>query len=150
MGFRLSAVKDGVAEKSIEHHGTPVRRRSGMRQLGVIALVAGAIWACSRDDGTKMVTGGHELPAPEMASPDEKIEMRVREALANDPSVATHAERIQVEMQDGVVILRGPVADEDERGAVARAAESVVGEDWVRDELQIIGSELGGTAPRGE
>jgi osmotically-inducible protein OsmY len=118
-----------------------------MRILSCFALIAAAILACSRDEGTKMVTGGHELPAPEIVAPDDEIEMRVREALANDPGVGIHSERIQVEIHGGVVTLRGSVADEDERAAVTRAARSVVGEGQVRDELKVVGSQVGGISP---
>lgn len=60
---------------------------------------------------------------------------RVRQALENDPDV--RGERILVEVDEGTIVLRGHVIDEEEHEKAVEAALRELGEDRVRDLLAV-------------
>jgi len=74
-------------------------------------------------------------------SDDDEISARVREALRADSSTSQYAGKIAITARDGVVILRGVVADLVDSDNLLAVAEYVDGVDEVVDELRVRGLE---------
>ena len=70
---------------------------------------------------------------------DDEVSERVREALRADALTTEYADRLDVETDGRVVILRGAVADLDDEDAIVAAAECVSGVSQVIDELEVAG-----------
>jgi hypothetical protein len=68
---------------------------------------------------------------------DDEVSERVRDALRADAVTTDYAERLDVETDGRVVILRGTVADLDDEDAVVAAAGRVSGVSQVIDELEV-------------
>ncbi len=64
---------------------------------------------------------------------------RVRDALRADASTSLYADRVRIDTEGGVVVLRGEVEDVDDTDAIASVAEQVEGVTEVRDELRVRG-----------
>ncbi len=76
------------------------------------------------------------LPAlAQKNNPDDEVYDQVRRKLANDPDVKGGA--IEVEVQDGVVTLRGKVREEKQKIKAERITKKVKGVKKVVNELQI-------------
>ena len=95
-------------------------------QRVLVALVLATTPAC----------GAGQLRMPSAAAPpdDNTIAVRVRTSLANAPAV--HASGIQVEVAQGVVVLKGAVPDQSEVTAAIAAARAVSGVKDVKSELK--------------
>jgi hypothetical protein len=72
---------------------------------------------------------------------DDEMSARVREALRADSTTAGLADRIAIEVRDGVVTLRGEVNDLVDSDNLLAVAEYVDGVDEVLDELRVRGLE---------
>lgn len=69
---------------------------------------------------------------------DIAITQKIRKAVIADKSLSTYAHNVKIITRHGVVTLKGPVASEDEKQAVANKAESVVGSaDKVHNQLTV-------------
>ena len=72
---------------------------------------------------------------------DDEVVARVREALRADSSTTQYADRLAIEATDGVVTVRGVVADLVDSDNILAVAEYVDGVDEVVDELRVRGIE---------
>jgi osmotically-inducible protein OsmY len=72
---------------------------------------------------------------------DDEVGARVREALRADSSTTQYAGKIAITARDGVVTLRGEVADLVDSDNLLAVAEYVDGVDEVVDELRVRGLE---------
>ena len=72
---------------------------------------------------------------------DDEMRARVREALRADSSTTQYASKIAIAARDGVVTLRGEVADLVDSDNLLAVAEYVDGVDEVVDELRVRGLE---------
>ena len=72
---------------------------------------------------------------------DDEVVARVREALRADSSTTQYADRLAIEATDGVVTVRGTVADLVDSDNILAVAEYVDGVDEVVDELRVRGLE---------
>jgi hypothetical protein len=68
---------------------------------------------------------------------DDEINARVREAIRADSSTTAYADRIAIEVTDGVVTLRGMVEDLDDSDNLIAVAQYVEGVIDVDDQLRI-------------
>lgn len=70
--------------------------------------------------------------------PDVAITRAIRQAIVKDKNLSTYAHNVKIVTRDGSVTLKGPVATEDEKQAVASKAEAVVGSaDKVDNQLTV-------------
>ena len=72
------------------------------------------------------------------AAADVEITRSIRKTLVDDDSLGTNAQNVKVITVDGVVTLRGPVANADEQARVVAIAKEAAGPDRVLSELQVI------------
>ena len=73
----------------------------------------------------------------EMNPSDRAITQRIRKAIHRDRSLSIHGRNIKIFIQDGKVILRGPVLSEEEKGNLEAKAISVAGQENVSNQLEV-------------
>lgn len=72
------------------------------------------------------------------AEADVEITRSIRKMLVDDDTLGTNAENVKVITVDGVVTLRGAVANADEQARIVAIAKEAAGVDRVLNELQVI------------
>jgi len=70
---------------------------------------------------------------------DRTVTQNVRRAIVGDKSLSTQAHNVKIITVDGVVTLRGPVKNEQERSAVVAKANKVAGVKRLDDQLDVAG-----------
>jgi len=73
-----------------------------------------------------------------MSRSDRALTQIIRKALHRDRSLSHEAHNIQIFMQNGKVMLRGPVRSEDEKSNVEGKAASAVGQENVTNQLEVV------------
>lgn len=68
---------------------------------------------------------------------DIAITQKIRRALTDDKALSTYAHNVKIITQDGVVNLKGPVRNAEEKKAVEGKASQVAGADKVKSQLEI-------------
>lgn len=68
---------------------------------------------------------------------DIAITQKIRRALTDDKNLSTYAHNVKIITQDGVVNLKGPVRNADEKKIVEDKATQVAGADKVKSQLEI-------------
>jgi osmotically-inducible protein OsmY len=68
---------------------------------------------------------------------DIDVTASIRRALMDDGKLSTNARNVKIITRDGVVTLRGPVENEQEKVTIARTAQSVAGVRRVDNQLEI-------------
>ena len=68
---------------------------------------------------------------------DIDVTATIRKALMDDGSLSTNARNVKIITRDGVVTLRGPVENAQEKVAIARTAQSVAGVRRIDNQLEI-------------
>jgi len=71
------------------------------------------------------------------AKADVQLAANVRSAIVKDKQLSTKAHNVKLVAMNGVVVLRGPVASEDEKARVGDIATSVSGVTRVDNQLDI-------------
>jgi hyperosmotically inducible periplasmic protein len=80
----------------------------------------------------------HVLPTDQSNKPEDLgLTRRVRQAVENDNHLSVEAKNIKIIAVDGVVWLRGPVKNHQEKLEIARTAHQIAGARNVRDELDV-------------
>lgn len=105
-------------------------------RLVVGLALAGGLVACSgapRTEHDGAVTSGDQSHA----KTDLSITQSVRRAVVADTGLSTNARDVKIVTSNGVVTLRGPVANASERLAVGATAQRVAGVSRVENELEI-------------
>jgi hyperosmotically inducible protein len=87
-----------------------------------------------RDRSPDSVTAGDQSES----EPDRTVTQQVRQALVADDSLSTNGKNVKVITIDGVVTLRGPVKDEQEKAKIAGKAQQVAGVKRVENQLEIV------------
>ncbi len=136
-----------------------------MKTMALVLAVAvlTAVGACSRDrnEGTARAQqapaakaqqaprdntavnvrdrGGDTLTAQDQSEnrADRTVTQEVRKAIVADDSLSTDAKNVKVITVDGVVTLRGPVANEQERNRVAAKVNGIAGVKRVNNQLEV-------------
>jgi hyperosmotically inducible periplasmic protein len=127
----------------------------GGRMMRTFAITAAAALLLTIPGGTRV--GGEPLttdqtrfaqderaPASREAAPsetatDRALTREIRQAITTDDSLSTSARNVTVITSGGVVTLRGPVANEQERNAVAAKAEGTTGVKRLDNQLEVAG-----------
>jgi len=83
---------------------------------------------------------GHDLTPLDQSSDEADVELTraIRERLVDDDTLGTNAQNVKVITVDGVVTLRGPVENANERARIMAIATEAAGLDRVQNELQVI------------
>jgi osmotically-inducible protein OsmY len=87
-----------------------------------------------RDRNDATLTPGDQA----QSAADRTITRDVRQAIVGDTELSTVAENVKIITVNGVVTLRGPVRNENEKTLIASKARSVAGVTRVDNELEII------------
>ncbi len=99
-------------------------------------------------DGIRVAagTGSSSLDEPydedhhdSFLSNEDEVSDRIREALRADAETSRYADRIGIDTEGSVVILRGVVDDIEDGDALAAVASIVTGVSEVRDETEVTG-----------
>lgn len=72
------------------------------------------------------------------AESDVELTRSIRKMLVDDDTLGTNAQNVKVITVDGMVTLRGPVANAAEQGRIVAIANDAAGVDRVVNELQVI------------
>jgi hyperosmotically inducible periplasmic protein len=68
---------------------------------------------------------------------DRTITQKIRQAIMNDSALSTNAKNIKIITINGVVTLRGPVANSQEKESIARKVNDVQGIVKVDNQLEV-------------
>jgi hyperosmotically inducible protein len=71
------------------------------------------------------------------AEADVKLTAKIRQALVKDKKLSTYAHNVKIIVENGQVVLKGPVKTEAEKQEVESKAGRIAGADHVRSELEI-------------
>ncbi len=72
---------------------------------------------------------------------DRTITQKIRQALTEDDTLSTNAKNIKIITINGVVTLRGPVNNDNEKQAIDKKAKSIQGVKRVDNFIEIVGIE---------
>ena len=70
---------------------------------------------------------------------DRTLTQRIRQAVVADKTLSTTAKNVKIITINGVVTLRGPVKNSQEKGMIEAKAQQIAGADKVNSQLEIIG-----------
>jgi osmotically-inducible protein OsmY len=87
-----------------------------------------------RDRSSDSVTAGDQSES----EADRTVTQQVRQALVADDSLSSNGKNVKVITIDGVVTLRGPVKDEQEKAKIAGKAQQIAGVKRVENQLEIV------------
>lgn len=68
---------------------------------------------------------------------DHDLSNEIREAIHQDTTLSSKAQKVKVETQNGQVTLRGPVGSEQEKEAIESKAAAIAGQGRVTNELTV-------------
>src|SRR3982074_1310118 len=68
---------------------------------------------------------------------DLALTQKIRQEVVKDGSLSMNAKNIKIIVRDGKVMLRGPVASQQEKDTIATKAGEVAGKDKVDNQLEI-------------
>lgn len=125
-----------------------------MKKILLLAGISLALIACDRQDRTHTVTVNEDAdnsgqnvrdrdsktktPLDQSESEaDRKITQKIRQALISDSALSMNAKNVKVITIHGVVTLRGPVANAQEKEIIARKANEIQGVTRVDNQLEI-------------
>jgi hyperosmotically inducible protein len=90
--------------------------------------------ASSKQNGDE---AGPTADQQKMSPADRTLTQKIRKALHRDRSLSHDAHNIRIFMQNGKVILRGPVRSEGEKSNVEGKAANAVGQENVTNQLEV-------------
>lgn len=105
-----------------------------------LASCALALAACSErhDQGTDLARAERVTPMDQPnAAADVDVTRAIRDAITSDDSMSIEARNVTVVSQSGVVTLRGPVQDDEEKAAILAIAMRTPGVSRVDDQLTV-------------
>ncbi len=83
-------------------------------------------------------TGAYPTPEDQASNEhDMTLTQAIRQAVIDDKSLSTDAQNIKIVTMDGRVTLRGPVASEAEKTAIAAKAQLIAGTTPVENQLEV-------------
>jgi hyperosmotically inducible periplasmic protein len=85
-----------------------------------------------RDRDGMMPTSGDQSESEQ----DRTISQKIRQAIVDDDSLSTTAHNVKIITIDGVVTLRGPVKNSQERNAIGAKAIKIAGAGKVKNNLE--------------
>ena len=83
--------------------------------------------------------GGNTLTAQDQSEnpADRNVTQAVRKAIVADDSLSTDAKNVKVITVDGVVTLRGPVANQQEKNKIAAKVQGIAGVKRLDNQLEV-------------
>jgi hyperosmotically inducible protein len=88
-----------------------------------------------RDRGGDTLTPGDQSES----QADRTLTQQIRKAVVADDSLSTTAKNIKIITNNGVVTLRGPVKDSDEREKIEAKAQQFAGTNKIDNQLEVKG-----------
>ena len=85
-----------------------------------------------RDRDDQMPTSGDQSESEQ----DRKLTQQIRQAIVADDSLSMTAHNVKIITVDGVVTLRGPVKNAEERNAIGAKAVKIAGAGKVQNKLE--------------
>ena len=85
-----------------------------------------------RDRDDQMPTSGDQSESEQ----DRKLTQQIRQAIVADDSLSMTAHNVKIITIDGVVTLRGPVKNAEERNAIGAKAVKIAGAGKVQNKLE--------------
>jgi osmotically-inducible protein OsmY len=86
---------------------------------------------------TALLVGCGERDTMTSDADDREVVQRIRQALVADAALSTVAKNVTIDSDDDSVTLKGQVANEQERAAVAAKAQQVAGDRQIENELVV-------------
>ena len=86
-----------------------------------------------RDRSGETLTAGDQSNTPE----DLKITTAIRRALIADKSLSITAKNVKIITAEGMVTLRGPVNNAEEKTTIAKLAHSAAGDAKIDNQLEV-------------
>lgn len=123
-----------VAKDDVSHSSSDTSREAANRVAATEVKPADNSSHNARD-----VAGDDLTPLDQShAVTDVEITRAIRKVLVDDGTLGTNAQNVKVITIDGMVTLRGPVADANEQARVVAIAKEAAGADRVQNELEVI------------
>ncbi len=72
------------------------------------------------------------------SKPDRMLTQQIRQKLMEDDALSTNAKNIKIITNDGVVTLRGPVNNPEEKNAIVRKVKMISGIRNVNDQIEVV------------
>ena len=85
-----------------------------------------------RDRDDRLPTSGDQSESEH----DRQLTQKIRQAIVEDDSLSTSAHNVKIITIDGVVTLRGPVKNSEERNAIGAMAVKIAGASKVKNQLE--------------
>ena len=85
-----------------------------------------------RDRDDQRPTSGDQSESEQ----DRKLSQQIRKAIVDDDSLSTSAHNVKIITIDGVVTLRGPVKNSEERTSIGAKAIKIAGAGKVKNQLE--------------
>lgn len=111
---------------------------------GALAVVPVAANADERLDAPLLIAGetvegGAALTPMDQGTSreDVRVTQSIRQALTSNDNLSINGQNVKVITRDGVVTLRGPVKDAQEKATIVAAAKATAGVKRVDDQLEI-------------
>ena len=111
--------------------------------LGAACVLGQSKDADVKPDNTKVNKRDRSANEPtadqqKMNKEDRELAKKIRSAIVKDKSLSTYAHNVKVIVQNGTVILKGPVHSEEEKKSIeSKAVEAAGGADNVPNELSV-------------
>ena len=109
-----------------------------------MAMLSANGWAATNQDGdnsklNKKYDGTHSSTADQQSNDKTQLETarRIRKALTDNTSLSTYAHNVKIIVQNGQVVLKGPVRSDDEKVTVETTASKQAGGLPVKSELMV-------------
>jgi hyperosmotically inducible protein len=141
----------GILKAGIEVIGSSLKLQQVLLPFGLLALSmslmpslvphhqkaqhAGVDNTSTNEDST-----GPTADQQKMNPADRAITQKIRKAIHRDKSLSNYGRNIKIFIQEGKVILRGPVRTEEEKGNLDAKAASVAGQENVSNQLEVVPS----------
>ena len=86
-----------------------------------------------RDNGSTEPTADQQ----KNAHSDVDLTAKIRRSIVGDKSLSTNAHNVKIIAANGIVVLRGPVASQDEKQKIEATAVQIAGVKNVRNQLEV-------------
>lgn len=79
---------------------------------------------------------------------DRTITQKIRQSIMDESNFSTYAKNVKIITHDGVVTLRGPVNNEQEKMEIARRAKAISGVKSVDNQIEVVANGNGRQLPQ--
>jgi hypothetical protein len=142
------SVLSSISKGGIEVKRSPLNSQRFLLPLGSLALGMSlmatlvprhvdAQHSAPDNTSTKKNRIGPTADQRKMNLSDRAITQKIRKAIHHDRSLSPYGRNIKIFIQDGKVILRGPVRSAEEKGNLEAKAASVAGQENVTNQLEV-------------